>query len=277
MVGGETAGAMTVVPILLYHSVSSTPSSLIAPFTVHEEAFVRHLELLADLGLTALTVSALAAARAGGPPLPDRPVLLTFDDGFADFGATALPRLSERSLPSTLYVTTGFLRDGDGRSAAAGFPDPMLAWSQLPELEEAGVELGAHSHTHPHLDTLARARARDEISRSKALLEDELGHEVSSFAYPNGFSSRPVRGLVREARFRSACAVRDELSSTADDLFALARLMVRADTSAATLRGWLTGTTRTVTDGRERLRTRAWRAHRRGRAILTRRPGSDLR
>ena len=138
------------------------------------------------------------------------------------------------------------------------------------------MELGGHSHTHPHLDSLSPAQAREEITRCKTLLEERLTAPVRSFAYPNGYSSRTVRRLVREAGYRSACSVKDQLSSTDDDVFSLARLMVRADTSLIELRSWLAGVGRPIAPTRERLRTRAWRLNRRMRALATGRPTSDI-
>jgi peptidoglycan/xylan/chitin deacetylase (PgdA/CDA1 family) len=85
-----------------------------------------------------------------------------FDDGFAYCPDIALP---ERGLVSALYVTTGFLRGAPGRGRAHGVDDPMLAWSQLTRLRDQGVEIGAHSHTHPHRDKLYPAAVRDEIMR----------------------------------------------------------------------------------------------------------------
>jgi peptidoglycan/xylan/chitin deacetylase (PgdA/CDA1 family) len=267
---------MSAIPILLYHSVSREPSALIRPFTVTPEVFGSHMDCVIEQGRVSLTVSELAAALEGTIPLPERPVVVTFDDGFADFQEVALPALRARGLGVTLYVTTGFLRGSRGAAHSPGFEDRMLAWSQLPELATEGVELGGHSHTHPHLDTLSPAQARVEIMRCKTLLEERLGTPVRSFAYPNGYSSRTVRRLVREAGYRSACSVKDQLSSPDDDVFSLARLMVRADTSLAELRTWLAGAGPPIAPTRERLRTKAWRLHRRMRALATGRPGSDI-
>jgi peptidoglycan/xylan/chitin deacetylase (PgdA/CDA1 family) len=268
---------MIAIPILLYHSVSRAPSPLIRPFTVTPEVFGTHMDCVIEQGRVSLTISDLAAALEGTIPLPERPVVVTFDDGFADFQDTALPALRARGLAVTLYVTTGFLRGSRGAASAPGFDDRMLAWSQLPELESEGVELGGHSHTHPHLDTLSPAQAREQITRCKTLLEERLTRPVRSFAYPNGYSSRTVRRLVREAGYRSACSVKDQLSSKDDDIFALARLMVRADTSLPVLRSWLAGVGPPIAPTRERLRTRAWRLNRRMRALATGRPTSDIR
>jgi peptidoglycan/xylan/chitin deacetylase (PgdA/CDA1 family) len=195
--------------------------------------------------------------------------VITFDDGFADFADEALPALRECRLATTLYVTTGFLRGRPGLSAR-GVEDDMLAWSQLGELHEQGVEIGAHSHTHPHLDTLSRRGAWDEINRCKSLLEEELGAPVASFAYPHGYSSRIVRRLVSEAGYRSACSVKNALSSTRDEVYSIARLTVGRQTSLPELSAWLAGTGAPLAPSREAVRTTTWRIHRRARAILTR-------
>jgi peptidoglycan/xylan/chitin deacetylase (PgdA/CDA1 family) len=199
--------------------------------------------------------------------LPPQPLVLTFDDGFADV-AEAAPMLAARGFRSTLYVTTGALR-GRGpwheRADIALPPARMLDWSQLAELAAQHVEIGAHTHTHPQLDVLRPPRARDEIRLSKRLLEDVLRQEVSSFAYPHGFQSAATRQLVREAGYTSACAVGNALSSHADRVFSLSRLTVQADTTDDEVATWLAGRGAPVAPYPERLRTRAWRAYRKAR------------
>ena len=266
---------MTLVPILLYHSISETPSALMRPFTVTPAAFRRQLEAVAESGADVLSVSDLVARREAGT-LPERPAAITFDDGFADFAEHALPALAERGLPATLYVTTGFLAGGPGPLVRARPADATLHWSQLRGIDADGIEVGAHTHGHPHLDTLSREAARGEIVRSKELLEDELGHEVATFAYPNGYSSPAVRRLVRDAGFGSACAVRNTLSSAGDDRFALARLTVRDRTTPGELAGWLAGIGARPPRTRERLATRGWRAYRRTKAVASGVTGSDF-
>ena len=259
------------IPILLYHSIAADPPAGIAPWTVRPEEYLRQLDHLAEAGFTAITVSAYRDALRHGPArLPDRLVVITFDDGYADTAELAVPALVERGFPATLYVTTGMLRDGRA-SGTVQPPGRMLDWSELAGLEARAIEIGAHSHTHPQLDTLPRAAARDEIVRSRDLLTDRLGHPVRSFAYPYGYSSRAVRQLVAQAGFDSACAVRNALSPTRDDLFALARLTVLRTTSMPEFRGWADGTGAVVAPSRERLATTGWRAVRRVRARTVRR------
>jgi peptidoglycan/xylan/chitin deacetylase (PgdA/CDA1 family) len=111
----------------------------------------------------------------------------------------------------------------------------MLTWKQVAEISAVGIECAAHAHTHRALDMLPLAVVRDEIARSKLLLEDHLGQPVSSFAYPFGFYSARVRSMVRAAGYVSACAVKGTLSTLHDDPYALARLAIKPDTDVNAL------------------------------------------
>jgi peptidoglycan/xylan/chitin deacetylase (PgdA/CDA1 family) len=265
---------MKTVPILAYHSISNDPPPWIRPFSVAPEMFLHQLELILDTGATALTISAFADAVAGRRSLPRCPVVITFDDGLSDFRDEAVPALRQSGLVATLYVTTGFLDDVD-RATHFRPAGPWLDSGALVELRDQGVEIGAHSHTHPHLDTLPPDAARDEIETCKNILEQLLQEPVRSFAYPHGFLSRSLRQLVRESGYESACGCKNALSSTGDDPLALSRLVVRRKTSPTTFADWLGGRGVPVAPVRESVRTRAWRSYRRARALVRRRPGYD--
>lgn len=266
---------LTPVPILLYHAVSDDAPDWIRPFAVTPDTFRRQLGLIREEGATALSVTEYAAALGGARALPERPIVITFDDGLADFRDQALPALADAGFVSTLYVTSGFL-EGSPRALRDSRPaGPWLDPAALREVRDAGVEIGAHSHSHPHLDTLAAGTARSEIATSKEILEQLLEAPVQSFAYPHGYLSGTVRRLVRECGFGSACAVKNTLSSDADDIFSLARLTVRSDTSLAQFGAWLNGQGVPIAPQRERGRTWAWRVYRRSRALVRGAPGSD--
>lgn len=271
-----------VVPVLLYHAVTEDPGSQIAPFAVSPAEFERQMDVVQAAGRTIVSFGQLisgdvrgapeAAARSGSA---ERRVVITFDDGYADFADAALPALQARGLVSTLFLTTGWLAGGPGRTP--GPTDRMLSWSQLPELQEAGVELGAHSHSHPQLDTLTRPALRDELGRSKDLLEDALRREVDTFAYPHGYNGPRVRRATRESGYRAAAAVRNALHPPGGDPYAVARLMVTRATTAGDVARWLDGTGAPVAGRRDSLATRGWRVYRRGRAVVRGAAGSDYR
>lgn len=262
---------MNPVPVFLYHSVTLDPPSWIAPLTVNPRTLAGHLDLIADSGLEVIPLRRLVAALHGGPPLPARSAVLTFDDGYIDFYSTVAPLLAERGLPATLYITTGALH-APGRPADGGLfpPAPMLSWGQVEELDELGVEIGGHTRTHPQLDTLPGPRLRDEVVGCKRQLEDALGHPVTAFAYPHGYSSPAVCRLVQEAGWTSAAAVRNAFSSHRDDPLRIARLMVHADTGRERFRRWTEGSEARVAPFPEGFRTRGWRAYRRLRVGLNR-------
>ncbi len=249
------------IPILLYHSVSVNPPSWVAPFSVSPVTFAAHLDEIVSSGRQPLTVSQYVDGLTGREDLPSRPVLITVDDGFADFGTYALPALTERSLPSTLYVTTGAL--SDQKQEAVLPPAPMLASTDLIGLEAAGVEIGAHTHTHRQLDLLPWRMVADEAARSSSILSTVLGHRIRSFAYPHGYWSGSVRRLVGQAGFDSSCTVGETLACDRDHPLALPRLTVRSDTDVTTVRAWLDASASHVLSNRRRVLAFGWRQYRR--------------
>lgn len=219
------------VPILMYHSLSTTGTPPFRRFTLAPELFQAHLGYLADQGYQTLSVSQLVELRARRAPLPGKQVVLTFDDGFADFYTEAMPRLARHGFTATLYVITGYVGGTSRWLTAEGEGDRrILNWRQLGEIADSGVECAAHSHTHPQLDTLPTSQVREELSHPKRVLEDRLQRPVRSFAYPFGYYSARVRALVSEVGYHSACTVKD-LVSSADAAFVLPRLTVNAGTS----------------------------------------------
>lgn len=252
---------MPAFPILLYHSVSDDPPEEIAEFAVTPAVFRRHLDLIVAGGHTPLTVSGLLDALGAGT-LPPRPVVVTFDDGWADNYAVLAGDMAARAIPSTLYVTTGRV----GR-------DPRhLTWRQVQQLAGAGVEIGAHSRTHPQLDTLPVGRANGEVAGSRIAIGVALGLAVRTFAYPHGYSTPALRSLVHDAGYDSACAVNNALSGPGDDRYALSRLTLRATTPDSQVAKWLMSRGAGVAPPPDRLRARAWRTWRRARAALARQP-----
>jgi peptidoglycan/xylan/chitin deacetylase (PgdA/CDA1 family) len=250
------------VPILLYHSVDDDPPAWIAPFTVSVRGFREQLDRVLAAGRVPVTAHRVLDALGGGAPLPENAILLTFDDGFHDFVRSALPELARRSLPAALFATTAPLR----RVRSMLPPARMMTVAELAEAAAAGVEIGAHSHTHPQLDTVPPVHARAELAAGKDILEDALGERVDLLAYPHGYSNAAVRRLAREAGYRGAFAVRNALSSRLDDPYRIARLTVRADTPPERFERWLRGEGAPLASRRESAATTLWRVYRKSRA-----------
>jgi peptidoglycan/xylan/chitin deacetylase (PgdA/CDA1 family) len=255
------------VPILMYHEIArrqDTPSRLAVP----PDSFAAQVRHLHETGFRTLTVSALASALAGQDVrLPERPVVITFDDGFADFHAEALPVLSRYGFTATVFVTTGWIADA-GTHAAGRRPGRMLCWNQIREAAAAGVEIGAHSHRHPQLDQIPPGRLREELVMSKALLEDGLGAAVPSLAYPFGYSNAEVRRAARETGYGQACAVRNATAGTSHDPFALPRLTIRRSTRLTTFDLVVRGKKESLIFLKDRSLTMGWALVRRTRAAV---------
>jgi peptidoglycan/xylan/chitin deacetylase (PgdA/CDA1 family) len=248
-----------VIPILLYHAIASDCDPSFAEWAVDPALFAAHMDHLAERGWSALTVSELAARlfdRRG--PLPERPVAITFDDGFRDFLTAAWPAMRRHALTGTVFVTTGSVGGTSTWLSGAGEGErPMLSWSEIARLKQSGVEFGAHGHAHLQLDTVAPTVAWSDILASKLALADVIG-PVAAFAYPHGYYTRTLQRQVAEAGFASACAVRDGMSGAGDDRYALARIVVRGGTDVETFERMLSGEGRGMPSPRP-LRRGAWR------------------
>jgi peptidoglycan/xylan/chitin deacetylase (PgdA/CDA1 family) len=260
--------APSPIPILLYHSLTREASARYRPYAIDPARFAEQMESLAASGCSTLTIRQLVdALRDPTTPLPARPVVITFDDGFREIYDVALPILQRLGLRGTALVVTGHVGgtsrwlDGDGEGWR-----PLMSWSQIRELAAHGIEIGSHSHRHPQLDTLSEASARTEIATSKQLIEDGIGQAVEAFAYPHGYHSRTVKRLVREAGYEVAFGVKHALSHRDDDRWGLGRAVVTADVATQTLQGWLAGEGLRRSWAAERPQTTVWRAVRRFRA-----------
>jgi peptidoglycan/xylan/chitin deacetylase (PgdA/CDA1 family) len=224
----------------MYHSVTEVPTASTRALSVTPATFAAQLNYLRRQGFTGLTFGELCTRRRTGQPLPPRPIVLTFDDGYADFVDDALPLMLERGYPATVFVTTGWLRDA-GSIATGTPPDRMMSWAQLSELAAAGVELGAHSHSHAQLDQLSLPRLHAELTGSKHMLEDHLGQSIESLAYPYGYSTKRVREASREVGYLQAAYVGNAMAPPACDPFRVPRLTIRRSTSSKAFAGTANG------------------------------------
>ena len=214
----RTVGSYGPVPVLMYHSIGGTDRLSVRP-----GAFAEQMAYLEDNGFTPLPFGGRTRSAR-------RPVVITFDDGYADFHEHALPVLERFGFAATVFVTTGWLHDA-GPYAAGSPLGRMLSWAQVEETAATGVEIGAHGHSHAQLDQLGGPALHEELHRSKELLEQRLGRPVPAMAYPYGYSSARVRREVRACGYTAACAVANAVLTERHDPFAVPRVTVRAGTS----------------------------------------------
>ncbi|TPQ18940.1 polysaccharide deacetylase family protein [Streptomyces sporangiiformans] len=252
------------MPILMYHAVSTAPNDATRALSVAPEAFAEQIALIDDLGFTPVSTAQLAQWWRATGPLPDRPVLITFDDGYEGVHRHALPVLAKHGFASTLFVSTGWLR---GTYDTGGGLDTMLDWDQVRELAGEGVEIGGHSHTHPQLDQLTDDALRFELTRCREIVADELGTAPVSFAYPYGYSSRRVREAVREAGYAQALAVGNALARRRQGPYALQRVTVHRNTGIEEFERLVEGRAIARNFARDRALTKGYAMVRRARQV----------
>ncbi len=214
---------MPAAPILTYHSLDLSGSVI----SVAPEGFARQMRTLAARGFTGISLSDLLDGWDGLNKLPARPVVLTFDDGFANLREHAAPLLSEFGFRATIFAISGRCGQlNDWPDQASGIPRlPLLSWEELAEMTGAGFEVGAHSVTHRPLTKISPDEAEREILESKTTIEDRLGQPVKTFAYPFGLFSRRHCEIARQ-HFRGAASVQLGRASPMDDRHQLPRLDV---------------------------------------------------
>jgi peptidoglycan/xylan/chitin deacetylase (PgdA/CDA1 family) len=192
--------------VLMYHKVNDLPGN---PLSVPVSLFDEQMGQLRALGYTVVALDDVLAHYRKRAPLPSKPVLITFDDGYRDNLEQAAPVLQRHRYPAVLFVPIAYLDDRlplphEERLAARGVVNATLDWRELGELEAVGIRIESHGISHRPLADLALDDAAREIVLSKLRLEDRLGRPVRSFAYVKGSEAhyKPVHlSLLRQAGY----------------------------------------------------------------------------
>jgi peptidoglycan/xylan/chitin deacetylase (PgdA/CDA1 family) len=210
-----------MVPVLMYHEVSGRrPSSGFSRFSITPDRLEEHLTALVGAGFHLRSISDLSATDN------EPQVAVTFDDAYASFCDSALPILNRFKARSTLYVPTAYVGMRASWLRGAESCLPIVSWQTLRDLAGQMVEVGSHGHHHDALDSLPRAVVKENLHRSRCLLEDSLGTQIRSLAYPFGYNDRNVRRTAEEIGFATAVQVGYRLHRLGSDPFAIRRLLV---------------------------------------------------
>ncbi len=217
------------VKILMFHRVVEDRrlSHDFPAVCVHRRQFRHCLELLDRWGFTSITLNDYRLSLVGEIDLPKKPVILTFDDGYADVYHHAFPLLIEFGMRAVVFVMADRNIVSNAWDYGTKFPiSALMTGRQILELHQAGFEIGSHSITHPRLTSIPEDRAWDEISRSRMMLEILLNAPVRSFAYPYGAANEAVENMVIDAGYGNACSVYTGPPVLGTDAFAIRRMMI---------------------------------------------------
>lgn len=203
------------VPVLLYHHIADAKGAGARYYTSMDN-FREQMQFLSDQGYQTILMRDLIAALLEEKPLPDKPVLLTFDDGHVDVYVNAFPILAKLDFTATLYVI-----GKDVESQAA------MTHDMIQTLAAAGWEIGSHSMTHA--DLVKTADAIDEVCTSRYLIENTLGVTVDSFSYPYGSANTFVKNLVRDCGYTSGVGLGLWVTHKPENRFFISRREVEGD------------------------------------------------
>ncbi|MGL4618671.1 MAG: polysaccharide deacetylase family protein, partial [Chroococcidiopsis sp.] len=196
------------VPILMYHDI--LPKKQVF-FDVTPQEFEQHLQFIKKQGFTPISYDQLVIHLRTGLPLPEKPIMLTFDDGYGGHYEYVYPLLKKYGYPAVFSIYTSGVGNNVGRS--------HVSWEQLKEIAaDPLITIAAHSVTHPEdLRRLSDDKLQMEVTESKQILENKLDIPIRYFTYPAGRYNQKVAAAVKKAGYLSALTMNDNDERFAGD------------------------------------------------------------
>lgn len=214
---------MNKILILLYHRILSRGNDLSKyssedrVYLVEEEEFARQLEYLYSEKWSTISVSQLLESLKGKTVLPEKNLIISFDDGSQTDYTIALAQLRKFDFKATFFLTTDFI-DKSG----------YLNRSQILQMGQEGMEIGSHGKTHKFLSTLDESELNLELIESKKLLEEITGKEIDLLSLPGGYHSSKVKKIAGELGYKGICTSKFGANENNTDPFELRRVSLRS-------------------------------------------------
>ncbi len=210
-------------PIFTYHKIGDAPKGTRDSFLyTRAPELERQLALLIENGFQPVNLDDTAVS----PGLALKKFAVTFDDGFQNVFENGFEILRRHQVCAIQFLVSGAIgKRNDWDVAKGDLPEPLMNTTQVKQWLAAGHQIGSHSMTHRNLKKLSTAEAREEIFGSKKSLEDSFGVPVRHFCYPFGGWTAPVRDLVVEAGYQTACTVDFGVNDNNGDRFVLKRII----------------------------------------------------
>lgn len=222
------------VPILMYHYVSNVPDDADqyrVELTVEPDVFRTHMEYLSEQGYIPISLSDLDQALLDGSPLPDKPVILTFDDGHIDHYLNVFPILQEFGFTGTFFLITGRIDNSDAA---------YVTWNHVQEMADAGMQMEAHTKDHQDLRDKSYDYLVYQIIGSVESIAAHSDYQATMFAYPGGRYDAATLSFMESTGIRRAVTTENGSWHTTDNAFEMKRVRVSGNTSSAGLAYLLT-------------------------------------
>jgi peptidoglycan/xylan/chitin deacetylase (PgdA/CDA1 family) len=227
------------VPILLYHKIAEVPPRGNTVW-ISRQTFADQMATLSAHGFVPVSFEDYIAFRRGTATPPQRPVIITFDDGYESVFTLVRPILKEHGFKATVFLVTQFIGTDDRFDNRWDEPEAhygvkMLLWSEVAALATEGFDFGSHTSSHPYLTTINDALALRELDASACKLETHLGARPSVFSYPfgDGAGNPHIQALVQDAGYAAAVSTISGIANTlASNIWALPRIKMTEDVSS---------------------------------------------
>lgn len=194
--------ALPRIPVLLYHRIDSESDPKLRRHCVAPEAFAQQLAWLAQEGYATISLSRLQRHYCHGEALPDRPIVITFDDGYCCNYTRAFPMLRAHGYAATIFLAVDLMRKN---IPATESREAFMSWEEIREMRRAGFSFQAHGCSHRPLDTISLGEVAQEARESKARIEKELKTEVKYFCYPFSRYNEQIKQVIKREGYAGAC------------------------------------------------------------------------
>jgi glycosyltransferase involved in cell wall biosynthesis/peptidoglycan/xylan/chitin deacetylase (PgdA/CDA1 family)/2-polyprenyl-3-methyl-5-hydroxy-6-metoxy-1,4-benzoquinol methylase len=214
------------VPILMYHRIAVDGPITLERYRVAPGLFAAQMATLHRAGYRTIALRDWISAMARQEPLPGKPIILTFDDGYRDFLTAAVPLLRTYGFSATVFLVAGRIGGAADWDGGYGEVAPLLSWAEVRSLQEAGVEFGCHSLVHRPMTGMHLAELAEETAQARAILEEGLAVPVTTLAYPYGAEDELIRRVMADLGFEAAVTCEPGISQLGDAPLRLRRIEV---------------------------------------------------
>lgn len=200
------------VPMLCYHSVDPSEANEII---ISPEKLKNQLMLIKSLGYNTITIDELNDYLTSNKTIPEKSIVISFDDGYMDNYTYAFPILKELNMKATIFLITSGIDDGY-----------YLSSDQIKEMASYGIDFESHTVSHKKLDTLTYEEQLSELKNSKITLENLLNKKINTIAYPFGAYNEDTIKAAKEANYTLAFTTKYGNIHIGDSLLELNRIYV---------------------------------------------------
>jgi len=200
------------VPVLNYHKVDSLNHAL----SISPQEFEEQMEYLYNNEYHTISPDELMAYLKYGKSLPEKPIMITFDDGYLDNYTNAYPIMKKYGYTGTIFIVSNLVGE-----------DPRFVnWEQVKEMQQSGFIFGSHTVNHISLTSLSKEEITNELTQSRDTIAQKLGKPPEYFAYPTGTYNPEIEDMVRGAGYKAAFTIQYGQVGTDSDVYALERIPI---------------------------------------------------